>query len=135
MASERDEIERAVEEFYEYAEALLRRAQTRTRATTCISMLIEAEEAGERLSDVECINLVFNVLAGGVDTTQSQLAHAVRLLAENPEQWQLLVADPAARPGGRRGGAAVRADHAVHRAHDHRGGRLPRRELPARTRS
>jgi cytochrome P450 len=57
-------------------------------------MLIEAEEAGERLSDVECINLVFNVLAGGVDTTQSQLAHAVRLLAQHPEQWQLLVDDP-----------------------------------------
>ncbi|HLM85001.1 MAG TPA: cytochrome P450, partial [Solirubrobacteraceae bacterium] len=48
----------------------------------------------ERLSDVECINLVFNVLAGGVDTTQSQLAHAVRLLAEHREQWELLVEDP-----------------------------------------
>jgi cytochrome P450 len=44
----------------------------------------------ERLSDVECVNLVLNVLIGGVDTTQSQLAHTVRLLAEHPEQWQLL---------------------------------------------
>jgi len=43
---------------------------------------------------VECINLVFNVLAGGVDTTQSQLAHAVRLLAQHPEQWALLAEDP-----------------------------------------
>ena len=31
---------------------------------------------------------------GGVNTTQSQLAHAVRLLAEHPEQWAALVADP-----------------------------------------
>ncbi len=46
------------------------------------------------MSDVECINLVFNVLVGGVDTSQSQLAHAVRLLAENPEQWALLAEDP-----------------------------------------
>jgi cytochrome P450 len=93
MASERDQIERAVEEFYAYAEALLvaRRADPRD---DLLSMLIEAEEAGERLSDVECINLVFNVLAGGVDTTQSQLAHTVRLLAENPEQWELLVQNP-----------------------------------------
>jgi cytochrome P450 len=93
MASERDHIERAVEEFYGYAETLLsaRRADPRD---DLLSMLIEAEEAGERLSDVECINLVFNVLAGGVDTTQSQLAHTVRLLAENPEQWELLVQDP-----------------------------------------
>jgi cytochrome P450 len=29
-----------------------------------------------------------------VDTSQSQLAHAVRLLAEHPRQWALLAADP-----------------------------------------
>jgi cytochrome P450 len=93
MASEREPIEQAVAEFYEYAAGLLRVRREDPR-DDLISMLIEAEEAGERLSDVECINLVFNVLAGGVDTTQSQLAHAVRLLAEHPEQWALLVADP-----------------------------------------
>jgi cytochrome P450 len=48
----------------------------------------------ERLSDVECINLVFNVLVGGVDTSQSQLAHAIRLLAEHPDQLALLAGDP-----------------------------------------
>jgi cytochrome P450 len=42
---------------------------------------------------VECINLVFNVLVGGVDTSQSQLAHAIRLLAEHPQQWALLTQD------------------------------------------
>ncbi|MGO9322591.1 MAG: cytochrome P450 [Solirubrobacteraceae bacterium] len=93
MASERDEIERAVEQFYEYAEGLLRVRRDEPR-DDLLSMLIKAEEAGERLSDVECINLVFNVLAGGVDTTQSQLAHAVRLLAQHPEQWALLVENP-----------------------------------------
>ncbi len=93
MASEREEIERAVEQFYGYAEELLRVRREDPR-DDLLSMLIKAEEAGERLSDVECINLVFNVLAGGVDTTQSQLAHAVRLLAENPEQWRALVGDP-----------------------------------------
>jgi cytochrome P450 len=61
-------------------------------------MLIQAEEQGDRLSDVECINLVFNVLVGGVDTTQSQLAHAMRLLAEHPNQWEQLVADPSLAP-------------------------------------
>ncbi len=81
-----------------------------------ISMLIAAEEAGDKLDDVECINLVFNVLVGGVDTTQSQLAHAIRLLAEHPEQWELLRERPGAGRAGGRGGAAVRADHAVHGA-------------------
>jgi cytochrome P450 len=93
MASEREQIERAVEQFYGYAAELLRVRREDPREDL-LSNLIEAEEAGERLSDVECINLVFNVLAGGVDTTQSQLAHTMRLLAENQEQWRALVADP-----------------------------------------
>jgi cytochrome P450 len=93
MASEREEIERAVEEFYEYARELVRARRNDPR-DDLISALIAAEEEGERLSDVECINLIFNVLAGGVDTTQSQLAHAVRLLAEHPEQWRLLAEEP-----------------------------------------
>jgi cytochrome P450 len=93
MSSELEQITQAVEEFYEYAEALVK-ARRRDPADDLISKLIEAEEAGEKLSDVECINLVFNVLVGGVDTSQSQLAHAIRLLAENPEQWALLADDP-----------------------------------------
>ena len=93
MATEIAAIDQAVREFYEYAEALVRARRDDPREDL-ISMLIAAEEEGDRLSDVECINLVFNVLVGGVDTTQSQLAHAVRLLAERPEQWQLLRENP-----------------------------------------
>jgi len=93
MASEREGIEQAVAEFYEYAEGLVR-ARRKDPGDDLISKLIEAEEEGEKLSDVECINLVFNVLVGGVDTSQSQLAHAIRLLAEHPQQWALLAHDP-----------------------------------------
>jgi cytochrome P450 len=93
MATEMAEIEQAVAEFYEYAEALVR-ARREDPGDDLISKLIEAEEEGEKLSDVECINLVFNVLVGGVDTSQSQLAHAIRLLAEHPQQWALLAEDP-----------------------------------------
>src|SRR5207244_322922 len=69
-------------------------------ADDLISKLIAATvpdgngQQGDRLSDVECINLVFNVLVGGVDTSQSQLAHTIRLLAEHPDQLELLAADP-----------------------------------------
>jgi cytochrome P450 len=98
MANEREGIERAVEEFYEYAEALVRARRTDPR-DDLITKLIEAEEEGERLSDVECINLVFNVLVGGVDTSQSQLAHAIRLLAEHPQQWELLAREPSLAEG------------------------------------
>jgi cytochrome P450 len=93
MTNEREGIEQAVQEFYEYAEALVRARRSDPR-DDLISKLIEAEEQGDRLSDVECINLVFNVLVGGVDTSQSQLAHAIRLLAEHPDQWRLLAQRP-----------------------------------------
>jgi cytochrome P450 len=96
MANEREGIERAVEDFYDYAEALVR-ARRESAGDDLISKLIEAEEIDThppKLSDVECINLVFNVLVGGVDTSQSQLAHAIRLLAEHPDQWALLAEDP-----------------------------------------
>ncbi|HEV2981805.1 MAG TPA: cytochrome P450 [Solirubrobacteraceae bacterium] len=94
MADERPGIEQAVQEFYDYAEALVRARRSEPR-DDLITKLIQAEEQGDRLSDVECINLVFNVLVGGVDTSQSQLAHAIRLLAEHPDQWQKLQREPA----------------------------------------
>jgi cytochrome P450 len=103
MANERAGIEAAVAEFYEYAWALLR-ARRETPGDDLISALIAAsalDESGRelpRLSDVECVNLVLNVLVGGVDTTQSQLAHALRLFAEHPEQWALLAAHPELAP-------------------------------------
>ena len=59
---------------------------------------IAAEEEGDRLSDVELVNLVLNVLVGGVDTTQSQLAHALRLFSDHPEQWALLAEQPELAP-------------------------------------
>jgi cytochrome P450 len=89
LMHERDAIERACAEFYEWAGALIERRKD-DPSDDLISTLIAAEQEGDRLSDVECMNLVLNVLVGGVDTTQSQLAHAVRLLAANPDQWRLL---------------------------------------------
>jgi cytochrome P450 len=93
LMTQRVLIEEAVVEFYAYAEALLA-ARRGDPGDDLVSTLLAAEAEGDRLSDVECVNLVLNVLIGGVDTTQSQLAHTVRLLAEHPDQWQALRADP-----------------------------------------
>jgi cytochrome P450 len=97
LMAERARIERAVTELYAYLDELLtaRRAEPRD---DLVSQLIAAEQEGDRLSDVELVNLVLDVLIGGIDTTQSQLSHAVRLLAEHPEQWALLRADPGLAP-------------------------------------
>ena len=93
LMAERELIEHAVAEFYAYEDELIA-ARRRAPGEDLISALIEAEEAGDRLSDDELRNLVLNILVGGVDTSQSQLAHAVRLLAEHPDQWELLRGDP-----------------------------------------
>ena len=93
LINEREQIERAVAEFYEYEGELIARRKD-SPGDDLISALILAEEEGDRLSDKELRNLVLNILVGGVDTSQSQLAHAIRLLAEFPDQWQALRADP-----------------------------------------
>ena len=98
LMTERELIEEAVVEFYDYADRLLA-ARRDDPGDDLVSTLLAAEADGDRLSEVECVNLVLNVLIGGVDTTQSQLAHAVRLLAEHPEQWEALHADPALAAG------------------------------------
>ncbi len=93
LANDLDRIERATAEVYDYAEELLKRRSAEP-ADDLISGLLAAEAQGDRLSHDECVNLVVNVLAGGIDTTQSQLAHALRLFAEHQDQWALLAGRP-----------------------------------------
>ena len=97
MASEREGIERAVEEFYEYAEALVEARREDPRGRSDLEADRRRGGAGERLSDVECINLVFNVLAGGVDTTQSQLAHAIGCWPNTPSSGRCCARTPSSR--------------------------------------
>jgi cytochrome P450 len=94
LSTQIPDIERAVVEAHEYVTELLeqRRADP---GDDLISTLLAAEQEGDRLTHDECINLVLNLLAGGVDTTQSQLSQALRLFAEHPDQWALVAADPA----------------------------------------
>jgi cytochrome P450 len=93
LMADRPAIEAAVQEFYVWADELIA-ARRDDPGEDLITDLITAETEGERLSPDELRNLVLNILVGGVDTSQSQLAHAVRLLALHPEQWQALRADP-----------------------------------------
>jgi cytochrome P450 len=93
LLNEREAIERACEEFYDWAGTLIEQRRNAT-GDDLISTLIAATYEGDRLSDTECMNLVLNVLVGGVDTTQSQLAHGLRLFALHEEQWALLAENP-----------------------------------------
>ena len=131
LMTDQPEIEQAVAEFYAYEDELIARRRP-APGDDLISALIEAEEAGDRLSDDELRNLILNILVGGVDTSQSQLAHAIRLLAgASRSMGAAQVQSPRPRLGGGRRGAAVRADHAVHRADPGRRGRAPGRDVPS----
>ncbi|MDQ1632268.1 MAG: hypothetical protein QOC80_2240 [Frankiaceae bacterium] len=93
LTTERARIEQACSEFYVWCDELLARRRG-DPGDDLVSVLIAAEEEGSRLSDVELVHLVLNVLIGGVDTTQAQLAQALRLFAAHPDQWELLGREP-----------------------------------------
>ena len=93
----RDDIERAVTEVRDYVTGLLE-AKRATPGDDLISDLLAARDEGDRLSAEECVQLVTNLLAGGIDTTAGQLAHAIRLFAARPGQWALLAAEPSLVP-------------------------------------
>jgi cytochrome P450 len=93
LSTQIPDIERAVVEANQYVTELLEQRKSQP-GDDLISVLLAAEEQGDRLTHDECINLVLNLLAGGVDTTQSQLSQALRLFAEHPDQWALLAAEP-----------------------------------------
>jgi cytochrome P450 len=104
LGSNRDDIERAVVEVEDYVTELLedRRAAS---SDDLISDLLAARDPEEgvgevdgRLSAAECVQLVVNVLAGGIDTASAQLAHAIRLFAGHPAQWALLADNPGLAP-------------------------------------
>jgi cytochrome P450 len=92
LSTQLPDLEQAAIEVYDYVEQLLTMRATQP-GDDLLTALLAAEEAGDRLSHAECVNLVLNVIAGGVDTTQAQLGHAVRLFAAHPDQWEALRAD------------------------------------------
>jgi cytochrome P450 len=97
LGSNRDDIERAVIEVQDYVTVLLKDRQA-APADDLISELLAARDRDDRLSAAECLQLVVNLLAGGIDTTSAQLAHAIRLFAGHPAQWALLASDPGLAP-------------------------------------
>jgi cytochrome P450 len=89
LMNERERIEQACVEAYAYLDELLA-ARRESPGEDVISALLAAEDEGDRLSAQEVVDLVLDLILGGIDTVQSQLSHTVRLLAEHPDQWTAL---------------------------------------------
>lgn len=58
-----------------------------------IQMLCDLADDGDRLTDKELENLIVFLLGGAYDTTRNSLANLIQLLADRPEEWDLLAAD------------------------------------------
>jgi cytochrome P450 len=71
--------------------AAARRAQARDDLT---SFLIQFEFDGRRLDDAQLLNILWNLIAGGVDTTTSQTALTLLHLGTHPELRQQLIDHP-----------------------------------------
>lgn len=59
-----------------------------------VTALVQAEEAGDRLSITELRTLLSGLVFAGIDTTRHQLGLAMALFAVHPDQWSLLSRRP-----------------------------------------
>ncbi|MDG2111378.1 MAG: cytochrome P450 [Actinomycetota bacterium] len=97
LAEDGAAIMAAQDEMDEYMAGLIdeRRAAPRD---DLLSDLIAAEDEGDRLDNRELQSMSQVVLLAGTDTTRNQLACAMALFAQHPEQWNLLRNDPSLAP-------------------------------------
>ena len=75
--------------------AAARRADPRDDLT---SFLVQFEFAGTRLSDSQLLDILWNLIGGGVDTTTSQTALSLLHLGTHPELRQQLIDRPELYP-------------------------------------
>jgi cytochrome P450 len=59
-----------------------------------VTRLLEAEVDGRRLGDDDVIAMITGFVFAGAETTRRQLTAAVAVLAEHPESWERLAAEP-----------------------------------------
>lgn len=97
LVTDMPRIEQAAAELEEYVRAMVERHRSEP-ADDLLSALIALEEQGDRLSTDELVMLAEAVLMAGTDTTRNQLACSVAVLADHPDQLQLLAERPETAP-------------------------------------
>jgi cytochrome P450 len=77
----------------DYLDGMIARRR-HTLTDDLISELIRAEDDGQKLDHDEMLALAVALLGAGTDTTRHQLAAAVDLFCDHPDQWSLLGEQP-----------------------------------------
>jgi cytochrome P450 len=57
--------------------------------------LVRAQRAGDPISDHEIASVCYSLLFAGHETTTTLIANSLRVLLGHPDQWNLIVAEPA----------------------------------------
>jgi len=97
LQNDAQRIRAASDELDAYVRAMIDERRS-APAADLLSDMIAAEEAGDRLSSDELVMMTEAVLMAGTDTTRNQLACAVALFTEHPDQWRLLGEQPELAP-------------------------------------
>ncbi|OBA64197.1 cytochrome [Mycobacterium sp. 1100029.7] len=93
LVAEQHIVMRAWDEFDAYIDDMI--AERRGRLSDdLISELIRAQDHGDRLSNAEMRMLAFSILSAGTDTTRNQLAAAMHVLCDHPDQLAVLRDNP-----------------------------------------
>ena len=89
--------QRALAEFLAYMRTIAERRRAEPR-DDLVSVLVHAEEAGQRLDAVDLDMFWFLLLIAGNETTRNLITGGLIALAETPGGWQRLRAEPARIP-------------------------------------
>jgi cytochrome P450 len=97
VVNDAPDIVRAWKELEAYLDEMV--TQRRDALTDdLLSDMMRAEIDGDRLSRDELLTLAATLLMAGTDTTRNQLAAAVQVFCEHPDQWRLLAEYPELAP-------------------------------------
>jgi cytochrome P450 len=93
VVAHQDRIEAGLAALFRSVDALIE-YRRRHPGPDLLSALIDAEEAGDRMSTQELRLMVSTLLFGSQETTRYQLGRAMVLFADHPDQWQRLAEQP-----------------------------------------
>ncbi|HEX4794882.1 MAG TPA: cytochrome P450 [Humisphaera sp.] len=83
----------SIEQMHEYFKPIVARLRFRPEQNL-MSDLLAADEAGDRLGDLELFANCILLLAAGHETTTNLIGNGIMALLQNPKQLQLLRSDP-----------------------------------------
>jgi cytochrome P450 len=87
----------ALGQLHQYFSQLIA-ARRKEQRDDLLSVLVQAEVDGERLTDADLLNLSFLLLVAGNETTRNLIALGTLALIQHPDQCRKLVDDPARIP-------------------------------------